>query len=465
MLHILLSILRRSLLALCLTCGTFGTSTAFAVCGDTVVDPEEQCDGGACCNPDCTFGEAGSTCADDGFACTQDQCDDAGVCAHVAAPLNTCLVAPKGKLQITNDANDSKDKLILQMQNAPGVSPADFGDPTTTDTYHACLFSYDGLLMEAAVGPGGLCSGKPCWAETSAGFTYKDKTASQSGVTLLSLKASAKPKTKINAQGKGAELPNAPLPFPDGVMAQVVNEQTGQCFETYFLEPTAVKKNTATRYDAKAAAPGLEIPGLAQVIRQDDPAEAPPPVDEGGPRVGPDPTKVYVQSLTYGGAGCPQGSVGTSLNDTRESLTLIYDSFVASKGPAVPASEASKSCQVNLNLHIPQGWQYSIATIEHRGYVQLPKKMKASQETTYYFQGDGDFTSADSSYAGPVERDYLIRDTLPFSSVSWSSCNTVRPLNITTELTLKGGTETGQITNDSTGGRVEFVLGIRWKPC
>jgi hypothetical protein len=64
-----------------------------------------------------------------------------------------------------------------------------------------------------------------------------------------------------------------------------------------------------------------------------------------------------------------------------------------------------------------------------------------------------------------VSRTYLIRDTLPFSTVAWSSCATARPLNITTELQLKGGTDPGQITTDSIDGRLNFVLGLRWKPC
>lgn len=459
--------LRTLLFTLFVFCSALDPRTAAAACGDGLVDPEEQCDGSACCTPECVFASAGSACADDGLVCTQDTCDDAGTCVHAAAPRNDCLVAPKGKLQITNDADDAKDKLILQMQNAPGVTPEDFGDPTTTDAYHACLYGFDDLLVEASVGPGGNCDGKPCWAESTSGFTYKDKTGGNDGVTLLALKASAKPKTKITAKAKGAALGDAPLPFPagEGVMAQVVNEQTGQCFETYFLEPSAVKQNTSEQYDAKAAAPGFELPGLAKVIRQDDPATAPPPPDEGGPRVGPDPTKVYVQAITYAGTGCPEGSVASALDAERDQLTIAFDGFVASKGPGVSPTQASKGCQVNLDLHIPQGWQYSIATMEYRGFVQLPKKMKASQQATYYFQGDGDFATADSSFAGPVSRDYLIRDTLPFSTVAWSSCNTSRPLSITTQLDLKGGTEAGQISTTGIEGRLNFVIGLRWKPC
>jgi hypothetical protein len=445
---------------------TMRPSLAWAVCGDGTVDAGEACDGGECCSPTCTALALGTACADDGEVCTRDVCDGAGACVHDGSPLSACLVAPKGKLQITNDAVDAKDKLILQMQNAPGISPADFGNPLATDSYHACIFGPDALLMSAEIGPGGTCNGKPCWTETSAGFTYKDTTGSKDGITLLALKASAKPKTKINAKAAGNALPDAPLPFPDAVMAQIVNANTGQCFETYFLEPSAVKKNTAEAYDSKSAAPGFEVPGLAIVVRQDDLDPSTPPAGGENPRlVPPNPTEVFVQSITYDGTGCPEGSVAQSFSADRTSFTLIFDQFVATKGPGVAPSENTKTCQVNLDLKVPQGWQYSIGTVDYRGFVALPKKMKAKQETTYYFDGDGDLASADTTYAGPVSKSYLIRDTLPFSTVVWSSCDVVRPLTMTTQLSLKGGTEPGQISNDSVDGKVKFVLALQWKQC
>jgi hypothetical protein len=205
------------------------------------------------------------------------------------------------------------------------------------------------------------------------------------------------------------------------------------------------------------------------VIRQDNLAVGTPPASLADPRVvpnvGPDPTQVYLQSITYGGSGCPQGSITQSLGADRSTFTLSFDQFAASKGPGIPASQASRSCQLNLNLKIPQGWQYTIATIDYRGFVSLPKRMKATQQATYYFQGDGELATADSSFSGPASTDYLIRDTLPFSTVVWSSCDKARPINITTQLDLKGGTDLGQITTASVDGKVNFVLGLRCKPC
>lgn len=468
---------RRLLLTLIVVTGVLAVTTfphaAFAGCGDGIIDVGEDCDDGNvldgdCCSAACRYEDTGSACEDDGEFCTRDLCDGAGTCLHDGTPLDTCLVAPKGKLQIANDANDAKDKLLLQMQNAPGVTPEDFGDPTTSDAYHACIFGPDSLLMRAEVAPGGICSGKPCWAETTSGFTYKDGGGTADGITVIALKASAKPKTKLSVKGSGATLANAPLPFPPAVMAQIVNARTGQCFETYFLEPSAVKKNTEEQYDAKSAAPGFETPGLAKVIRQDDlaigtaSASGEPRV---APNIGPDPTQVFVRSITSGGSGCPQGTVTQSLSADGSAFTLAFDQFTASKGPGVAVTEASKSCRINVDLKIPQGWQYSLATLDYRGLVSLPKKMKATQQATYYFQGNGEFASVDTSFAGPVLKNYLIRDTLPFSTVVWSSCTNARPINISTQLDLKGGSESGQITSESVDGANKLVLGLRWKPC
>lgn len=468
---------RAATVAAALTCilalGAMAPPRAAAVCSDGILEAGEACDDGNltdgdCCSSTCLWEAAGSACADEGDLCTRDVCNGTGTCVHDASPLTSCLVAPRGKLQITNDANDAKDKLILQMQNAPGLSPADLGDPTAKDAYRACIFGPDRLLLSAEIAPGGLCDGKPCWAETTGGYTYKDKNGTHDGLTLLALKASAKPKTKINAKGKGPNLAPAPLPFPAPVMAQIVNGGTGQCFETYFLEPTAVKRNTPTSYDAKAAAPGFEEPGIADVIRQDDLAPGTPSPNAETPRapvVGPDASQVAVESVTYGGNGCPEGSVTTALTPDGAGFTLLIEGFTASRGPGIPLTESTKTCQLDLKLALPQGWQYSIGKIDHRGMVSLPKKMKATQQTTYYFEGDGALTSADTTFVGPADKAYLLRDTLPFSSVVWSSCDEVRPLTITTQLQLKGGTEAGSISADTIDGRLGFVVGLRWRQC
>lgn len=38
----------------------------------------------------------------------------------------------------------------------------------------------------------------------------------------------------------------------------------------------------------------------------------------------PDPSEVYIRNITYGGLGCPQGSVGQFLSDDRDTCALLF---------------------------------------------------------------------------------------------------------------------------------------------
>jgi len=193
-------------------------------------------------------------------------------------------------------------------------------------------------------------------------------------------------------------------------------------------------------------------------------AAAPSSLNEAGP----DPSKVFVRSVTYGGSGCPQGSVSQSFNADRTSFTLIFDKYVASVGPGVPILEARKNCQLNINLSIPQGWSYSIATVDYRGFVQLPRGMSAEQKSIYYFQGEVAQVSAGTRFFGPVSKDYLARDVIPINTIVWSSCQVVRPINANTQVRIDKGANTqeqGAITTDSIDGKVRQILGFQWRRC
>src|SRR3954463_5604665 len=69
----------------------------------------------------------------------------------------------------------------------------------------------------------------------------------------------------------------------------------------------------------------------------------------------PDPSSPFFLSLRYSGSGCPQGTVGQSLSGDRQTFTLIFDNFVASKGPGVPITENRKNCLLVLSTHTPDG--------------------------------------------------------------------------------------------------------------
>jgi hypothetical protein len=101
----------------------------------------------------------------------------------------------------------------------------------------------------------------------------------------------------------------------------------------------------------------------------------------------PDPTLVHINGVTYGGTGCPQGTVGIAISADKTTMTLIFDSYVASLGPTVAVTENRKNCQLNIDLLYPSGFQYSIFSADYRGYAALDSGVTGTIKSTYYFSG------------------------------------------------------------------------------
>jgi hypothetical protein len=49
--------------------------------------------------------------------------------------------------------------------------------------------------------------------------------------------------------------------------------------------------------------------------------------------------------------------------------------------------DARKFCQINLDLHYPQGFQLSVLSTTFRGFVSLDKGVTATLSALYYFSG------------------------------------------------------------------------------
>jgi hypothetical protein len=180
----------------------------------------------------------------------------------------------------------------------------------------------------------------------------------------------------------------------------------------------------------------------------------------------PPPGQVYIHSISYGGTGCPQGTVGSSFANDRQSFTLIFDSFVASSGVGVPPTASRKNCQVNINMLWPNGYTFAVNSIEYRGFTQLPAGVIAEQKATYYFQGEITQASSLSRWVGPVSRDYVALDQFVTGALTWAPCGRVVPVNVNAQVRLIGPPASqAQITTDSIEGKVKQIYNLSWARC
>jgi hypothetical protein len=99
-------------------------------------------------------------------------------------------------------------------------------------------------------------------------------------------------------------------------------------------------------------------------------------------------TQVKIRGVSYGGTGCPQGTMSSQINSDRTVMTLIFDAYIASIGPGIAVTEQRKNCQLNVDIQYPGGFQYSILSADYRGYSAIQKGVSGTLKSTYYFSGD-----------------------------------------------------------------------------
>ncbi|KAF2124544.1 hypothetical protein P153DRAFT_390583 [Dothidotthia symphoricarpi CBS 119687] len=177
--------------------------------------------------------------------------------------------------------------------------------------------------------------------------------------------------------------------------------------------------------------------------------------------------QVTIRGVTYGGTGCPQGTMSYQISEDKTTMTLIFDQYVASVGPGIEITEQRKNCQLNVDLLYPGGFQYSVFSADYRGYASIQKGVTGTLKSTYYFSGQTAQSSTDTTFTGPYSGDYLKHDVATSTSTVWSPCGAPAALNINSQVRLaQNDTKAnGLLTNDSTDLKFKQVAYIQWQKC
>ncbi|HYX37792.1 MAG TPA: DUF4360 domain-containing protein [Oligoflexus sp.] len=180
---------------------------------------------------------------------------------------------------------------------------------------------------------------------------------------------------------------------------------------------------------------------------------------------------ITIENIQYNGTGCPLGTVAQNVSDDKQAFTLTFSEFFAEAGPGISLAQGRKNCIATVTLHIPSGWQYSVANFYYRGFMQLDEGIKADHSVDYSFEGQGRTSRFASVTTGPFENDYVYSDSVGIESNVWSPCGVSRALNLNTKIRVSNASTTaypnarGFITNDSIDGQITQVFGLTWRRC
>jgi hypothetical protein len=183
----------------------------------------------------------------------------------------------------------------------------------------------------------------------------------------------------------------------------------------------------------------------------------------------PPAERITLDVITVNGSGCPAGSAYASVLPDNTGFRVTYRDFIAEAGGDAAPTGFRKTCQINLLVHIPQGFTFAIARADYAGRARLEDGATALQRTNYYFQGSSDNSYVDHPFAGPLRSIWHTIDATPVTELVFAPCGELRSLNLNTELRVDEGTlnpgRASSMSMRSTDGNVETIVQFQWKRC
>ncbi|MGP4022663.1 DUF4360 domain-containing protein [Actinomadura sp. 3N407] len=183
----------------------------------------------------------------------------------------------------------------------------------------------------------------------------------------------------------------------------------------------------------------------------------------------PGPDGVTIEIATVNGSGCPEGTAAVAVSDDKEAFTVTYSDYMAVTGGSSSPTEFRKNCQINMKVHVPQGFTYAIASADYRGFAFLQPGATAMEKASYYFQGMPQTSAISHTLEGEYADNWQFTDENDVAQLVFKPCGEERNFNINTELRVLRGTsdpsKTSFISMDSTDGSIKTTYHFAWKTC
>nr|WP_279497665.1 DUF4360 domain-containing protein [Actinomadura rubrisoli] len=183
----------------------------------------------------------------------------------------------------------------------------------------------------------------------------------------------------------------------------------------------------------------------------------------------PPPGRITIQVLSMNGSGCPPHTAAVAAAEDNTAFTVTYSEHTAQAGGNSSPADQRKFCQLDLGVHVPQGFTYAIAGTDYRGYAKLADGASGLVRAVYYHQGVSRTTSVSHTIHGKYSKSWQFTDRNPVAELVWKPCGEDRNFHIDAELRVDEGTskpeETSFISFDSTDSRFGTVYHFEWKQC
>jgi len=189
------------------------------------------------------------------------------------------------------------------------------------------------------------------------------------------------------------------------------------------------------------------------------------PVPNGTTATAFNPSDIYIESVSYNGSGCHSGTGDTVivLSDDRRTLTVIYSDYDAYAGPGVTVDKNRQNCLLNIKVHTPDNYRYSVSQTTFHGYEQFDANCSGYVSASYWFSTAAQQVTSRKNFSPNTSGDYSETTTV---AAMWPACNIDTMININSQAVVQcknGGS--GSLVVDSIDHTYKQIIALEWESC
>jgi hypothetical protein len=179
-----------------------------------------------------------------------------------------------------------------------------------------------------------------------------------------------------------------------------------------------------------------------------------------------------MQTPSYAGTGCPQGSASATLSPDGKTLSVLFDSYVAEAGGGAPMARDSKGCQINIPFIVPPGFAVQVVKMDYRGFTSLPAGSRSTFGAGFRFlEVNERLTNAPrvvraSVMQGPKTENFVLTSVIQGRPFSPCGQNFILAAESTLNVqSNRAGEQTISTVDSVDAVQTPVVYSLRWKRC
>lgn len=170
---------------------------------------------------------------------------------------------------------------------------------------------------------------------------------------------------------------------------------------------------------------------------------------------------------SYGGTGCPAGTASAMLSPDEDSISILFDQFVAEAGHTTGRRVDRKSCNISVPVTVPQGYSVAVIQTDYRGFNLIPSSGAYNRLDTEYFWAGIRGPRYSRVFNGPTNDNYTQSNGVIASSLVWTPCGASVNLRINSSIMAQAPASMQQtmMTVDTADISSGLLYHLQWRRC